>query len=124
MDTEYSGDEQRQRRQIDNVWQMKVQQHIDQEDAQILQVKETLSKIEADLKPIKNLYFAVIGSAGVGALLLLLLLFIYQSDKTDTKEMRQSLLKQGAAIEQLLIGQQFMSRDISRLETKQDKERP
>jgi len=94
MGTEHNSSEQHQRRQTDNEWQMKVQQHIDQEDTRVQQVRETLTKIETDLKPIKNLYFAIIGSAGVGALLLMLLLFVYQTDKADMKEMRQSLLKQ------------------------------
>jgi len=67
MDTEYSGGEQQQRRQIDNDWKAKVQAHIDQEDTQIQQIEDTLTQIEADLKPIKNLYFAAIGCASAGA---------------------------------------------------------
>lgn len=107
------------RRQIDRDWYLKVQQHIDTEEGRIGQFQKSMDKIETDLKPIKNMYFALIGSAGVGGLLLLLLLFIYQSDKADSKDMRSSLLKQGIAIEQLLIGQQVMSRDLLRVESKQ-----
>lgn len=101
--------------------------HMAEEEEKFKKSDERMTAIEKDLQPIKKLYWATVGSAGIGALLLALLIYIYSSDKNDDKEMKAAfkevqnvIIIQGEAIKMLMTSQQNLERssqrDVDRLE--------
>lgn len=86
---------------------------------------ERMAAIERDLQPIKKMYWAIVGSAGVGTLLLGLLTYVYISDKSDFKDVQRAIVIQGEAIQKLMISQsnleQSYHRDVERIERGQDR---
>lgn len=95
------------------------------EEEKFKQGDERMQRIEEDLRPLKSMYYAVLGSAGVGTLLLLTLLYIYTRDRADADVMQQAIYKQGMALEKLMQSHQALERDyrrdISRVEQGLDK---
>lgn len=94
-----------------------------------------MASIEEDLKPLKKMYYAVLGSAAVGTMLLGTLIYIYNSDKSSIAEavqrqanMQEAIYKQGTAIEKLLQSHQELERDtrrdIERIETNMNRIQP
>jgi hypothetical protein len=105
-------------------WQ-RLYNHMTDEDTKFLEGRARMDRIEEDLRPIKKMYWAVVGSAGIGTLMLMLLLYIYAADKAEFKDVQKAILIQGAAIERLMVTQQTLEssyrRDMDRLERGQDK---
>jgi hypothetical protein len=76
--------------------------------------EERMDKIEQDLRPLRSMYYAVLGSGGVASLLLMTLLFIYSSDREQAKELQQAIYRQGIAIEKLIHSHTELERDYRR----------
>jgi hypothetical protein len=93
-----------------------------QDEARFKAGAARMQEIEKDLRPLKQLYWAVIGSGGVAALLLGTLLFIYRSDKADLKAMQEILYKQGTAIELLIKSHQELEKDMRREVSRVDRD--
>lgn len=92
--------------------------------------EERMDRIEEDLRPIKKMYWAVLGSATVGVMLLATLIYIYQSDKgeyrearLETKELATAIYKQGTVLERLLTTHQALEQDYRRTVDRLDRER-
>lgn len=88
--------------------------HIKEEEALFRAGHERMEAIEADLRPIRKMYWAVVGSATVGAALLATIVFFYQSDRADFREMQKVLHDQGAAIKVLIASHQNLDSDVRR----------
>lgn len=110
---------------LDEDFWIKLYGHMTDENEKFREGTERMDRIEKDLQPIKKMYWAVVGSAGIGTLLLCVLLYIYASDKAEFKDVQKAILLQGAAIERLLISQSMMEqnyrRDFERIERGQDR---
>jgi sensor c-di-GMP phosphodiesterase-like protein len=76
--------------------------------------EKRMEQIERDLRPLRSMYHAVIGSGGVAALLLATVLFIYNNDREQTKELQQAIYRQGVAIERLILSHAELERDYRR----------
>lgn len=117
------------RRALDAEFWRRLFLHMTSEENKFLEGSARMDRIEKDLQPIKKMYWAIVGSAGVGAgvgaLLLCLLTYVYIADKSEFKEVQKAILIQGNAIERLLSVQQSMDnshrRDIDRLEREQER---
>jgi PHD/YefM family antitoxin component YafN of YafNO toxin-antitoxin module len=81
-----------------------------------------MERIEEDLRPLKALYYAVLGSGTVAGLLLTSLLYIYQADKADFKSMQEVLYKQGTVLEKLLQSHANLEGSVSKLDQRLEKE--
>lgn len=95
--------------------------HMGGEEEKFRICEERMARIEEDLRPIKKMYWAVIGSASVGILLLASLLYIYQSDKSEyregrmeTRELASSIYKQGIVLERLFTSHTLLEQDYRR----------
>jgi hypothetical protein len=95
--------------------------HIAKEEANAAANAERMERIEADLRPLRAMYYAVIGAGGVASMLLATLLYIYTADKGAITEMQMSIrqaqeaiIKQGGAMEKLLLMHQELERDVRR----------
>ncbi len=130
--TEDTGGERREHWPKDAEFFLKVDRHMmleevrqKVEEEKFKQGEDRMQKIEEDLRPLKSMYYAVLGSAGVGTLLLLTLLYIYTRDRADADVMQQAIYKQGMAIEKLMQSHQELERDyrrdISRVEQEFEK---
>lgn len=99
--------------------------HIEREEDQFRDGAERMERIEQDLQPIKKMYWALMGSSGVMALLLAVLLYIYAEDKHGAKAMQEAIYKQGVAIERLLVSHTELEkdyrRDMTRIESTLDR---
>lgn len=73
-----------------------------------------MDKIEQDLRPLNKMFWAVIGSAGVGVALLATVLWIYNNDREQASQMQHVLYEQGAAIKMLLQSHAELERDYRR----------
>ena len=127
-------DERRKHWPKDSAFFTKVERHIAEEEERLLLEAERrkvgderMDRIEQDLRPLNRLYWAVMGSGGVGAMLLAVLLFIYSDDRDTQKMMQDLLYKQGVAIEKLIQAQGTLEsdlrREIGRVEAEQDRQR-
>ncbi len=90
----------------------------DEGERRMTSIEQTIGRIDSDLRPIKNLYHAVVGAAGVGAAIFGLMLYIYSEDKTQQKGMHESLKSAVAvlnqhsiALEKLLQSHQELEKD-------------
>lgn len=103
----------------------KLAEHMVEEDAKFEAGALRMERIETDLRPIKNMYWAIVGSAAIGTLLLGLLIYIYATDKNDFKEVQRAIIIQGEAIQKLMVSQsnleQSYHRDVERIERGQDR---
>ena len=84
--------------------------------------EERMDRIEKDLRPLNALYYAVLGSGGVAAMLLATLLYIYSSDKADFKSMQEVLYTQGKVLERLMQSHSNLEYSLTRLDQKLDRE--
>ncbi len=97
---------------------IRLDNHIKKEEEDKQEVMDRMDRIENDLRPLSRMYWAILGSGSVAALLLLTLLYIYQEDKGNLSAMQQAIYRQGLAIERLLASQSAMEKDIDRIERK------
>jgi hypothetical protein len=102
--------------EIDPEFWYRLRAHMEQEEMRERLEEDRMEQIEADLRPLKKMYWAVMGSGAVASLLLMTLLFIYSTDREESKAMRELLYKQGNAIERLLQSQDAFRRDMDRIE--------
>ena len=103
-------------------------EHMKAEDTKFCAGEERMDRIEEDLRPIKKMYWAVIGSASVGILLLAALIYIYQTDKMEyregrqeTKELASAIYKQGVVLERLFTSHTLLEQDYRRTIDRIDK---
>lgn len=75
---------------------------------------QRMAAIEEDLKPLKKMYWAVVGCGAVGTALFALLIWVYLEDRSGMKEMQAAILKQGSAIQSLLSSHAELERDTRR----------
>lgn len=103
----------------------RVSAHMESEDRRFAAGAARMEQIETDLRPIKNMYWAIVGSAAIGTFLLGLLIYIYSADKNEFKELQRAIVIQGEAIQRLMVSQQNLEqsyhRDVDRLERGQDR---
>lgn len=88
--------------------------HIKEEEALFKAGDDRMKAIEEDLRPIRKMYWAVVGSATVGLMLLATVVFFYQADRNDFRDMQKVLHKQGSAIEVLISNHQELEKDVRR----------
>lgn len=88
--------------------------HVRQEEALFRAGDARMAAIEADLRPIRKMYWAVVGSAVVGTLLLATVVFFYKSDREDFRHMQTVLHEQGAAIKVLIASHSNLQRENDR----------
>ena len=81
-------------------------------------IEGNIAELAEDLKPLKAIYNAVIGAGGIGLMAIGLLLYIYTGDMGRVTEDRQALkalsesvLRQGVAIEKLILKHEELERD-------------
>ncbi len=113
-----------------------ISNHMALEEQKFREGSDRMERIEADLQPIKKMYWAISGSALVGAVLLALLIYVYVSDKGDYREgfkvLQQAIIVQGEAvkvqgegIKELMVSQKNLEasyhRDVERIERGQDR---
>ena len=90
--------------------------HMRVEEAMFRANSDRMAAIETDLRPIRRMYWAVIGSGGIATLLLATLVYIYAGDQADSKSMQQTLYIQGTAIEKLLEKYNYAEKDMDKLD--------
>lgn len=76
--------------------------HISDEEDMFRRGEERMRAIEGELAPLKKMYWAVIGSAGVGSILLTLLVSFYAADRSEMKELSKAVLAQGLVLERIV----------------------
>lgn len=76
--------------------------------------EKRMARIEEDLRPLKAMYYAVLGCGGVGTFLLMTLLYIYQTDKNDSKQMQEAIYKIATTTEKLVVSHQELEKDYRR----------
>lgn len=107
------------RRSVDPLTVM-LTEHIQNEEDAFDRGEKRMAQIEADLQPIRRMYYAVIGSAGIGTLLLVSLVFIYQNDRTEIRNTQDALYRQGVAIERLLVSHAELEKDFRHDQSRTD----
>ncbi len=90
--------------------------HMRVEEVRFKVNSDRMAAIETDLRPIRSMYWAVIGSSGIATLLLATLVFIYAGDQADSKSMQQTLSIQGTAIEKLIEKYHYSEKDMDKME--------
>jgi hypothetical protein len=93
---------------------LELKNHMAREEDRLKEGETRMDRIEEDLRPIKKMYYALIGSSAIGGFLLMTLLYIYSQDKGDLKDMQQILYRQGTAIEKLLQAHVELEKDFRR----------
>jgi hypothetical protein len=63
---------------------------------------DRMTKIEADLRPLSRMYWAIVGSGAVIGAMLALLVFIYLGDRDAAKQMQLAIYEQGTAIKVMI----------------------
>lgn len=94
---------------------VRIEEHLHIENNVRLQEgNERMARIEEDLRPLKNLYHAVIGAATVGGLLIGILIYVYQEDRATLKLLGEVLQRQGTTMEKLIQSHQNLERETER----------
>ncbi len=101
---------------------MMLTDHIEREENQFKRGEDRMERIEQDLQPIKKMYWALVGSSAVMALLLSTVLYIYSEDKSGARLMQEAIYKQGIAIEKLLQSHTELEKDYRRYQARMERE--
>lgn len=72
---------------------------------------ERMARIEEDLRPLKNLYHAVVGASVLGTCLVALILFIYSNDRSTLQNLGEAVQRQGVVLEKLIAAHQELEKD-------------
>lgn len=97
------------------------QNHVKQEELDRKMLNDRLAEgnnrmatIETDLRPLKNLYHAVVGASILGTALITLVLFIYQNDREVIKLVGEAVQKQGIVLERMMIRHEELEKDTQK----------
>lgn len=107
-------------KEVISFWK-ELRDHVVEEEGRSKQLYDRVAKIETDLQPIRKLYYAVVGSGVVAAMLMGTLLYIYHGDRTemfnqrgDIKELSTVVTKQNLVLERTVIMLQNLEADYRR----------
>lgn len=99
-------------------WYEAFKEHVRQEEhfqhesnERLREGNERMARIEEDLRPLKNLYHAVIGASTLGVAFIGLVVYIYNADRDSIKALADSVQKQGVVLEKLIQSHNELEKD-------------
>ena len=77
-------------------------------------IEANIVELTTDLKPLKALYHAVVGAGSVVAVLIALLVFIYNQDRDAIMKIADTISKHGVAIEKMIQSHAELEKDTTK----------